>query len=339
MASASSIVGIRLQVEGGEAHAGVLVLADGDDGCPQQLTQLQAAAPALAGLTALLSHASSTGLDAAWRIGTRWLKGRTRWVALAAAAIFGAIAIVPVPDRIKCSCTLEPQVRRFVVAPFAGTLQKALVTPGQVVAQDEPLALLDRRPLEMELTLLKTQEQEAAKRRDAALATRHAAEAQLAELERAGVASQLEHLQHRLEQLTLRSSLAGVIVRGDLQRAEGAPVEMGQSLFEIAPLQPMLAEVAVPEDEVRLVEPGMGVTIRAAAFPGTAFRGVVSRIYPRAEIRDGQSVFIAEVQLPNDDDRLRPGMRGDATVSGRTQPLGWTLVRRPATRMARWIGW
>ena len=42
----------------------------------------------------------------------------------------------------------------------------------------------------------------------------------------------------------------GIVVSGDLKRHEGAAVKIGQSLYEVAPLEKLVAEVAIPEEEL-----------------------------------------------------------------------------------------
>lgn len=58
-------------------------------------------------------------------------------------------------------------------------------------------------------------------------------------------------------------------------------------------------------------------------YRGEKVRGEVAKIHPRSEIRDGQNVFIAEVNLENPDRELLPGMSGLARVRSRIRPLGW----------------
>lgn len=264
---------------------------------------------------------------------------RRRWFALIAISLLIAVSLVPVPDRVNCSATLEPQLRRYVVSPIDGTLEKSLVRTGDQVTAGQTLAQLDPRPLQMELSVLRGELDEATKRRAAAQAKGQAALTQLAALEGEQITAKIAHLQHQLAQLTVVSPLAGVVVRGELERVEGAPLARGNSMFEIAPLQQLVAEVAIPEDEVQLVEAGMKVTLWPAALPGQSIEGTISCVHPRAEIRERQSIFIADVVLDNKQDVLRPGMQAQAVVWSRSESLGWTLVRRPYFQLTRWIWW
>ena len=339
LTGAAYLLGIPLRRADGDPPAALLIWGEREKiaGADSQSLISDVAGP-LAGLIRLLYEATPSKSGALMRWFTR-SAGRRRWLALAGVAVLAAVALVPLPGRVSCSCTLEPQTRRFIVAPFDGTLEKTLVQPGDPVTAGQPLALLDKRSLEMELAILQGQADEAQRRRDAARAKNQAAVAQMAELEAAQALAKIAHLRHQLEQLTVQSPITGVVVRGDLKRVEGAPLTRGQSLFEVAPLSSLVAELAIPEEEIRLVRPGMPVTVRAAALPGVPLHGQIDRIHPRAEIRDRRTIFIAEVTLDNEQRLLMPGMEAQATAFSDAQPLGWILVRRPLARVARWMGW
>ena len=146
-------------------------------------------------------------------------------------------------------------------------------------------------------------------------------------------------LEDRTKNLEIRSPVAGVIVAGDLKDTEGVPLEAGQSLFEVAPLDRMVVEVAIPEEDIRHIQPGMSIRLRLDAMPSETIEATIQRIHPRAELRDHENVFIAEAELPNSERQLRPGMRGSAKVSTGSRTLGWNLFHKPIAHMAGWLGW
>ena len=74
---------------------------------------------------------------------------------------------------------------------------------------------------------------------------------------------------------------------------------------------------------------GQAVTIRLDAFPLRTFHGTVSRISPRAETREEENVFVAEVKLDNIKNLLRPGMVGRGRVWTGWSPCGWNLLHKP----------
>lgn len=269
----------------------------------------------------------------------RWLGERRGRAVMGLIASLLLLACVPGPLRIRCDCRLEPQTRRFIAAPFDGRLEQALVEPGDVVSADELLARLDGRELRFELAGTRAELQRAVKERTKHLANHDSGKAELArhEVERLEMRTRL--LEQRDRQLEIRSPMDGVVVAGDLEDAEGMPFETGETLFEIAPLEGMVVEVAVPELDYHLVRPGMPVAVALDSLPGRTFRATLERLQPRAELRDDENVFIAEVRLDNTEAALRPGMRGRARIAAGRAPWGWTLRRRPAAAALAWLGW
>lgn len=264
----------------------------------------------------------------------KWLK-----VTLISAVVLAAVMCLPLRYKLKCAATIEPVSRRFVAAPFESTLEKTLVKPGDVVGEGETLAILDGRELRMEIAGLEAEWKQAGKRRDAALAARKTGEAQIAKLDMENLDLQLSLLRLRSSQLQIDSPMTGIVVTGDLERVEGAPLTVGQTLFEIAPLDQMIIEVAVPQSEVAYVQSGMNVDVKLASYPNRTWTGLVDSIHPRSEIRESESVFIAEVLLNNDDKVLQPGMHGEARIIANRRAWGWILFHRAWDAARMKLGW
>ncbi|WP_197442810.1 efflux RND transporter periplasmic adaptor subunit [Lignipirellula cremea] len=260
-------------------------------------------------------------------------------IALAGTLLLLGAMLLPLPHRVHCDCQLEPVTRRFVAAPFEGALEESLVKPGDLVRQGQLLARLDGRELRWKRASVSADHSQATKKRDAAQASRNYADQQIASLEIERLELELQLLDHRTANLEIRSPLDGIVASGDLERAEGAPLTMGQSLFEIAPLETMIVEVAIPDDQIASVIEGQPLDIRLDSYPGQSWRGETGRIHPRSEIRDDENVFIAETELDNSDGRLRPGMKGRARVQAGLQPLGWILFHKPWEYLVKKAAW
>ena len=263
-------------------------------------------------------------------------RGRAICVAVATAALLLA---VPWPYHIECHSQVQPVIRRFVAAPYDGTLEKSFVSPGDMVRAGDLLARMDEREIRWELAGLQAEYTRAEKERDAAMASHKTSGAQLAELEMDRLELQVRLLEHRIENLAIRSPIDGIVVAGDLEKAEGAPLTVGQTLFEVAPLEKMTVEVDIPEDEISHVERGLQVNVNLNAFPDELIAGIVDRIHPHAELRDRKSVFVAELELDNREGRLRPGMSGWATITSDRRSLGWILFHKPWSSIRRALAW
>ncbi|MEL7498196.1 MAG: HlyD family efflux transporter periplasmic adaptor subunit [Planctomycetota bacterium] len=270
-----------------------------------------------------------------------WKRASWLRVGLVMGALFCGAMLIPMPYRVHCDCSLQPTQRRFVAAPYEGILESSFVESGDLVAENAVIAKLDGRQLRMELSGLQADLEGAKKRRDSSLANGDIAQSQIAKSEMMRHRSSISILEQQLKHLEVQSPIDGVIVSGDLQKAHGAPVEMGQTLFEIAPLDEMIAEVAIPETEVAYVTQGMSVTVKLDAYPFESFVGTVTNIHPQTEIVDDESVFIADVKIENSDSQipLRPGMKGSAKISTSWSILGWNLFHRPWESVRYWTVW
>jgi multidrug resistance efflux pump len=255
------------------------------------------------------------------------------------ALIAAAVLCIPQPYHVAADVTIEPAVRSILSAPFASKLEKTHVDPGAVVTAGQTLATLDPRDLQIELAAAETEEREVSARHQEALANRQGTSSRVAKLELEQIQFKVQTLRNRMEQLAIKSSLDGVVVRGDLRRLEGAPLTAGQTLFEVAPLDDLLAEVAIPESQIEKVREGMPVDIRLDAAPYRSWPGTIAKIHPRAELRHNDSVYIAEVKLTGDIAALRPGMNGRASVTTEKHPLAWNLFHRPVASFLEFAGW
>ena len=153
-------------------------------------------------------------------------KNRRRALIALAAAV-AVVGLLPLPYRLHCDCTVEPVVRRYVAAPFEATLAESLVQPGDVVAEGDELARLDGREIRWELAALEAEHAQAQKSRDSAMAERNTSAAQLARLDMTRVEQQIALLEERERELVVRCPIDGVVVSGDIRRAQGAPGHHG----------------------------------------------------------------------------------------------------------------
>ena len=114
---------------------------------------------------------------------------------------------------------------------------------------------------------------------------------------------------------------------------------MGQSLFEVAPLDAMVVEIAIPQDDIRFAKQTLSVNVQLDSHAGEIWQLTVDRVQPRAEIRDQQNIFVATALLKNQDGMLRPGMEGRARILCPKRPVGWLLFHKPWDALRSWTGW
>ncbi len=247
--------------------------------------------------------------------------------------------IWPVPYRVSCTAHVETRGGRFVSTPFAATLLSAHVRPGDAVSAGQTLLTLDGRPLRLERESLVAEIGQIGREYDVALATRRIADAQQAELKQKQLTRQLDLITDRLGHLEVVSPLDGIVVSGDLEKHLGSPLELGQTLIEVAPLGTMRLEIDVPEHEIGFIAKGNDARIKIDAIGGPSIRLPIMQLHPQSELRDDANVFIASIDLENADGKMRPGMRGEAVIYGPRRPWIWSWVRGGFERLLWWAGY
>ena len=342
------LVSMPLQTETGGAAGCLLVMfspssADGPTDSVSRVRNAErflraGAAPLASCLSILQKLADSRWLQWTQTIRKLFTASRLQLAAWVSGAI-AVILLLPVMYSVHTTSELQPVERRYVAAPFAGPLEECLVEPGDVVQKDQLLARMDGREIRWELAEVRASLNKAIKERNTQVSGREFGSAAITGHEIQRLEQRSELLTFRDASLEIRSPADGVVVSGDHREAEGVPLETGQTLFEIAPLDAMVVEICIPEVDVRHVVEGMDVTIQLDAVPDETLAATIRCVHPRAELRDGQNVFVAEADILNADGVLRPGMRGHARVLTGRHTLGWNLFHKPVAYLLGWLGW
>ena len=262
-----------------------------------------------------------------------------RLLAMASIALMFAAMFIPWTYTIRCQSLLEPVERRFCVAPQDGLIESTLAEPGQIVSANDLLAKMDGREIRWELAGVVADQARVSKQRDTFLASQETAEALMANLEMERLANQRRLLEFRESNLMMNSPIDGVVLSGSLDRRENYPVNKGQVLYEVAPINELRLEVGIPADEISQVRVGDKIEMFVEGLGTEAFVGQIERIRPRAEIRDQEHVFIAETVIENSAKQLRPGMRGVAKIKTREKRIGWILFHRAWERFYAAMPW
>ena len=251
--------------------------------------------------------------------------------------ILALFTFYPVPFNLHADCQVVPVQIRYIVSQFDGLLNNVLVEPGDMVKQNDQLALLDGRELELELRSIEADSAKALKVRDNHVASGNVAAAQIDYLEYQRLQERAELLHIRQQQLNLVSPVDGIVLSGDLKRAIGGPVSKGQALFEVAPLETVVIELAIADDDISHVKEKAPVIAHFNAFPGRDWRGTISHIAPKSELFQGQNSFIVSFQIINSDNLLQPGMQGQASVDSGRKSLLWIYFHKPWYALVRML--
>jgi hypothetical protein len=244
-------------------------------------------------------------------------------------AILGLFAFLPVSFNLHTSGVIKPLQIRYVVARFDSLIDEVQVEPGDLVKEGQELISLDGREIELELSSIAAESAKALKMRDNYYAQGNIASAQISMIEHQRLEKRAELLKIHQTQLKLHSQINGIVLSSDLKRREGGPVSRGQTLLELAPLQTVLVELGVDDEDISHVKPGQKVSVYFDAFPDLSWQGAIEKISPKSELIDKKNLFIASFTLENSDGLLHPGMKGEGTIEcGRKSPA-WIYFRKP----------
>ena len=249
------------------------------------------------------------------------------------------LCCLPANYTIKARCDLQPLQRRYVAAPIDGPLKQSSVRPGDHVSQNQVIAEIDSQQIDYEMASLVAQLDQAKQDHKQAVIEHNSINVQIAVLEKKRLQGQVDLLAHQKNALIVRSPIDGMIVGGDWKGANQKPLTRGDTLFEIASLDRMNARIRIDEQDYQHVERDMPVIVRFDAVPNREWVAKIQRVLPEAEVIENENVFIAEVEIQDNAQSLRPGMMGRATVYSHLHSIGWNLMHKPFASLRNWIGW
>lgn len=100
---------------------------------------------------------------------------------------------------------------------------------------------------------------------------------------------------------------------GDMVYQANSPKGSAQPLLRVAKIDVIRVKTYVPERESPWADTGDPATIAFDALPGRTFGGVIARV---AGALDPQTrTMLVEIDLPNADERIRPGLYGQARLA------------------------
>lgn len=241
--------------------------------------------------------------------------------------------------RAEASFVLEGTERQIVPAPFDGYLKTVNVEVSDAIrASETSLGELDTAELRLKLAEAKADRAGYLKQTDAAMRDGETAQAQIAEANAEKAQAQIDLFDYMIGQAKLLSPLSGTVVEGDLKRQIGAPVKMGDVLFEVTPLESLRAVLHVREDQIADVQVGQRGRLATASYPAQRIAFEVERVNPIAEVVKQKNVFKVRVRLLELYPWMRPGMEGVAKIDLAKRPYAWIWTRKIVNwvRMKLW---
>lgn len=245
------------------------------------------------------------------------------------------------PYKLSVDTVLEGALRRAVVAPFDGFVKSADRTVGDIVEENEVLCRLDDRDLRLKRLNLGSRQSQLEREYQDAFGQLDQARVKIVRAQLEQVHAEIELVEGQIDRLEIRSPLRGLMLTGDLTQRLGGPVQEGEVLFEISPLDQYRVILKVDESRINDVKPGQEGVMLFTALPEATLSCRVKKITPLTEARDGSNHFRVEGELIGKSDRLRPGMEGVAKLYIDDRPmLGiWMRDLREWFQMLVWSWW
>lgn len=262
---------------------------------------------------------------------------RSKVVTASLVGIFTFLTLASGEFRVAAPASLEGIVQRVVVAPYDGYIESAHARAGDLVSAGDMLAGLQERDLKLEQNKWASERDELAKKYRRALAKFDRGEARVLNAQVAQAEAQLELVNERLARTRLLAPFDGVIVTGDLSHSLGSPVERGQVLFEVAPLDGYRVAMEIDERDISHISVGQQGYLVLTAMPGKPLALVVEKVTPITQDEEGLNTFRVEARLEHPAEELRPGMEGIGKIVIERRSLLWIWTHRLVDWFQLWL--
>ena len=214
-----------------------------------------------------------------------------------------------VPQENTYSSTVMAYAVNNIMPQQGSRIRKINVEVGDYVQQGQILAEMDRTQLEQ--LELQVQNDELEYERIKSLYAEGGISQSDFETAELSYKVRKTNYENVKENTVLRSPISGFITVRNFDR--GDMFSMGSPLFVVHQVVPVKLLVGISESEYTKVKKGDTVQITVDAIPGRVFTGKVERLYPI--IDSATHTVKVEVNVPNRDKVLLPGMYARATVN------------------------
>lgn len=259
--------------------------------------------------------------------------------ALLLCALLIISCVVKLPYRVEAPFILRSKDVRQITAPFDGFIDSIDTEVGQHVVTGQTLLQLDNRELTLQETAALANQVRYEREMDQARARNALIEMKIAAAQAQQARAQLEMIQLQLRQTQLRAPFNGVIVEGNFMEKRGAPVDKGVVLLTIAAGQRLFAEIALPEESLQDLQPGLDGEFTFISRPKEKYPFILEQIAPMATSGESGNSFTARSnELLKSQSWWRPGMSGVAKVNAGQRTAIW-IIGHKTVRFLRLLAW
>ena len=256
---------------------------------------------------------------------------------LATVLVISFAAIIEGDFRIHADAVLEGRIQRIVSAPMDGFIKSAKVRAGDQVSSGEIMATMEDTDLKLEKIRLAGEKQKLQREYREAMANRELVDVNILKTQLAQIHAKIKLKQEQLQRTFIHTPFDGVVIEGDLSQSLGAPVDRGESLFKIAPLDGYRIILKVNERSISYIRHGLHGTLVLSSLPGRTFPLRIEKITEVARADDGSNIFRIEAALSEKPELLRPGMEGIGKVEIGQRKLLWIWTHELVDWVKLWV--
>lgn len=239
--------------------------------------------------------------------------------------------------RVSADAVLEGKIQRVVAAPFSGYLLSSAVRAGDTVQSGDIMASLNDSDIKLQLAKLQGELQKARREYREAQSSRDLVKVRISNEQINQAQAEIELTQQQLERIDLLAPFDGVVIEGDLSQSLGSPVERGEALFKIAPLDGYRIILKVDESQISYIEQGQTGTLLLPSLSDQPLALKVQKITVAAEAENGANIFRVEASLDENNELLRPGMQGVGKIDVGHARLIWIWTHEITDWLRLWF--
>lgn len=213
-----------------------------------------------------------------------------------------------IAKNLELSATLEGYETMNIAPSITGHIEHIYVEVGSRVQKGSMLVRMDQTQLNTTRINLNSTKVELD--RVAALKASGSVSEQVYDQTKAGYDQLVESERFQNENTFVRAQFAGVISAKNFEDGE---MYTGAPILTLTQINRLKAIINIPESYFTLVKQGMKVNVESDIYPDQTFPATIEIVYPT--IDPATHTFQAKLNIPNSNEKIRPGMYVRATLA------------------------
>jgi putative peptide zinc metalloprotease protein len=272
------------------------------------------------------------------------------FTAVVTALLIVLIGVIQFPERVRGEGILEPIDKAVLHAKDAGFIDRVPVSVrnGQRLFKGDTILICRDLELESKLAELKSKLQASQYRMHAARASDNQAQAQIELLNVASTKKELDDVQRRVDELTIKSPIDGYLVAPDIDQMAGRYLNVGDEICTVQETDQLRMRGTIDQDDVQLITenrsaktevrmvgqidkavpatgyqvvPGASQTLSHPALTNQGGGEVAPDPHDQSGTKAANPEFELRVDLDNPGNEYIPGQRAYVRMTVRKEPL------------------